>query len=240
MFKRFLIITMALLSITTIRAQPPMKAVILYHQGVSFMNKEKYPEAMASFFKALATYKNYDSAYFQMANINVKFSSFDTAISFYNKALKINPKFFLAYMNLANIYRNFKEDIDKTLTYYLKAREIDSTNKEALIGAAWCYNVQLKYDLAITTAKKALQFDNNYKPAYGELAHAYHLSGRYAEAIEQFKKNIAISPTETPMYYCGLCYIELKDKAGALSMYDALVKLSPKMADALKARIDKM
>ena len=138
MFKRILIITSAFLQINTIQAQIPRNAQIVYKQGVAFMNKEKYPDAMASFFKAISLYKKYDSAYMQMANINVKFNSLDTAISFYKKALEVNPKQIQAAMNLASIYRNAKNDVDMGLTFYLKAIAIDSTNKDALVGAAWC------------------------------------------------------------------------------------------------------
>lgn len=240
MLKRILIIATAFFIFNSNLAQPPKNAVIVYNQGITFMNKEKYPDAMASFFKAIKLYKNYDSAYFQMANINLKFRSIDTAISFYKKALEINPKFLPAAFSLAFIYRNTKNDVGTSLAYYLKALSIDTANKEAMIGAAWCYNTKQQYDLAISYAVKALAIDNNDRGAYGELGHAIHLSGKFQEGIAQFKKNIAVSPHELPMYYCGLCYIELKDKAGALSMYDELKKISSNMADALKKRIDKM
>ena len=240
MFKRVLIIAIAFLSITVARAQPPKNAQAVYHQGLQFMAKEQYPNAMACFFKAVALYKNYDSAYFQMANINVKFNSIDTAIKFYKKALSINPKHLLTLLNLATIYKNQEQDVNGALGYYLRAIAIDSTNKETLAFAAWCYNSLQQYDKAIPFAVKALAIDANYKAAYGELGHAYHLSGKFAEAIEQFKKNIAVSKNELPMYYCGLCYIELKDKTGALSMYDELTRISSKLADELKKRIDKM
>lgn len=240
MFKRVLIIAAAFLPFITTNAQPPRSAQAVYHQGLAFMSQEKYPDAMASFFKAVALYKNYDSAWVRMADINVKFNSFDTAISFYKKALAINPKNLQALINIAAIYKNEKDDVPSALGDYLKAVAIDSTNKETIALVAWCYNSLKEYDQAVSYSLKALALDNNYKAAYGELAHAYHLSGKFEEGIEQFKKNIAISPNELPMYYCGLCYIELKDKVGALSMYDELTKISSKFADALKKRIEKM
>ncbi len=240
MLKQVLVIAISFFFLNATKAQPPKNAAAVYKQGVEFMSKEMYVDAMASFFKAVALYKNYDSAYVQMGMINVRYQSYDTAIKFYNKALDINPKNSQACMSLASTYRNYKNDESKALFYYLKAVAIDSTNKEALVGAAWCYNVKKEYDLAISYAVKALDVDNNYKPAYSEMGFAFNLSGKYAEAIIQFKKNIAISPNALPMYYCGLCYIQVKDKAGALSMYEALINLAPKMADALKKRIDAM
>lgn len=240
MYRMVLIIVIASLSLYSANAQPPKNAQVVYHQGIAFQKKEQYPDAMASFFKALALYRNYDSAYVQMAEINKKFNSFDTAIRFYQKALAINPKYLQAVSGIAAIYKNVKQDVNTALVYYLKAITIDSSNKENLMFVAWCYNSVKEYDKAITYAVKALDIDNNYTLAYGELAHAVHLSGKFAEGIGHFKKNIAVSPNELPLFYCGLCYIELKDKAGALSMYDGLVKISSKMAEGLKKRIDAM
>jgi len=240
MFKRVLIIATAFLSFISATAQPPKSAQTVYHQGLAFMEKEKYPEAMASFFKAVALYKNYDSAWVQMGSINAKFNSFDTAMKFYKKALAINPNNLLGLINIAALYRNVEHDVNGSLGYYLKALAIDSTNKEVLTWIAWCNNSLKHYDKAIFYAVKALAVDNSFKGAYGELGHAYHMSGKFTEGIEQFKKNIAVSPNELPMYYAGLCYLELKDKAGALSMFDELTKISSKLAEALKKKIDKM
>jgi len=240
MFKRVLIIATAFLSFTSTKAQPPKGAQAVYQQGVAFMNKAQDPDAMASFFKAVTLYKNYDSTWVKMADINVRHSSFDTAISFYKKALAINPKNLQALTGVAGVYKNFKNDINTALGYYFKAIAIDSSNKETICMVAWCYNSLKDYDNAISYAVKALAIDNNYRAAYGELGHAFHMSGKFAEGVVQFKKNIAVSPHELPMFYAGLCYIELKDKAGATSMLDELTKISSKLADRLKEKIEKM
>jgi tetratricopeptide (TPR) repeat protein len=240
MLKLFLVSLSIFVSFNPANAQPPKNAQIVYQQGIAFMGKEQYPDAMASFFKALAFYENYDSAYFQMAEINVKFNSIDTAISFYKKALAINPNYLQTLINLAAVYKNFKSDVITGLGYYLRALAIDSTNKETLYYTAWCYNSLKDYDNAIRYAVRALAIDNNYRIVYGELGYAYHLSGKFAEGVEQFKKNIAISKNDLPIYYCGLCYVELKDKVGATSMYDELIKMSPKLADLLKKKIDEL
>ena len=102
MFKKVWIIVIAFLSLTGAKAQPPKNAQAVYQQGVAFMIKEQYPNAMASFFKAVALYKNFDSAYLQMGNINAKFNSYDTAIKFYKLALNCNPKNLTALINLAS------------------------------------------------------------------------------------------------------------------------------------------
>jgi tetratricopeptide (TPR) repeat protein len=184
-------------------------------------------------------YNNYDSAYVQMGDLSIKQNKFDSAILYYTKALQINPRQVLAYIGMGNIYKNVKDEYDKAISNYSAALKIDSTNKETYYNIAWCYNAKTDYDNAIIYALKALDIDNNYRAAYGELGHAYHLSKKYADAIEQFKKYIALSGNPLPMLYSGLCYIELKDKDGAMKMYEELKKTDSKMAESLKRNIDK-
>ena len=58
--------------------------------------------------------------------------------------------------------------------------------------------------------------------------------------MNQFKKNLAISVNELPMLYSGYSYIELNQKENALKMYEELNKLNPRMATALKKKLDTM
>ncbi len=184
-------------------------------------------------------YNNYDTAYIQLGNSNLEQNKIDSAVLNYTKALQINPQQVLAYLALGNIYRNEKNDYTLAIGNYLNAVKIDSTNKETFYNIAWCYNAKQEYDSAIAYSIKALDLDNNYRAAYSELGHAYHASKKYVEAIEQFKKYIAISANPLPLLYCGLCYIELKDKDNAMKIYEELKKTEPKMAETLKNNIDK-
>lgn len=240
MFMRLLFIIMMLANCVMTRAQNPTASAAVYRQGKDFMAKDNYPDAMASFFKAVALDKKNDSAWVQMGIINVKFQSFDTAIKFFNNALAINLNQVYALLNLASVYRNVKHDIDQALSFYQKALLIEPENKETWAYAAWCFNSKKLYDSAIVYCERALQLDNNYKTAYNEMGHSFHSSKQYQRGIDSFKKYAALSSSEMPVYYAGLCYIEINDKAGAMTMYDELTKRSPRVADVLKKKIDLM
>lgn len=238
MLKRVLIILTGSLILVTANAQIPANAVAFYKKGLAFKEKEMLPEALQSFKKAVQLSRKYDSAYVQLGDIYSKMINTDTALLNYNKALAINPKQVLAYMGLGNLYRDAKHDFDLAISNYLNASKIDSSRKEIFYGIAWCYNAKKEYEKTIPFAIKALDLDNNYKAGYNELGHAYHALKKYHECIEQLKKNIAISPVDLPLYYSGLCYIELKDQSGAMSMYEELKKMGAKMAEGLKKKID--
>lgn len=221
-------------------AQPPKAAVNAYKKGMMLKDKGMYAESLQSFRNALSFYKKYDSALVEMGNIYFKGNKPDSAALYFGKALVINPKQANAYTGFGNINRDVKANYDEALKNYYAAIRYDSSNKETFYSIAWCYNTKKLYDSAILYAIRSLQIDNNYRPGYSELGHAYHASKKYREAIEQFKKNLAISVNEQPLLYSGLCYIELKDKNGATDMYNQLVRLQSKMADALKKKIDEI
>jgi len=238
MFKRFFFILPCMVITSLSVAQAPKNAVSFYNAGLGYAAKELFPEAILSFKKAISLYKKYDLAYADMGNAYYKSNKADSALLSYKTAVTINPKMADIHLAMANIYRDVKKQSDDAIACYLNAVNAGNNSKETYYGLAWCYNDKKEYDKAIPYAIKALEIDNNYRAGYNELAHAYRNTKKYAEGVEQFKKNMAVSTVDLPYYYSGLCYIELKDKAGALKMQEELQKINANLAGALKRRID--
>jgi len=238
MFKRFSFIVICMIITSLAVAQAPKKAVSFYNAGLGYAAKGLFPEAILSFKKAISLYKMYDGAYADMGNAYYKSNKIDSALLSYKTAVTINPKMIDIHLAMANIYREVKKQPDDAMACYLDALKAGNNSKETYCGLAWCYNDKKEYDRAIPYAIKALEVDNSYKAAYNELGHAYNKTKKYAEAVAQFKKNMAVSTVDLPYYFSGLCYIELKDKAGALKMQEELLKINANLAGALKRRIE--
>jgi len=238
MLKQILCLFMGFMILGSSFAQVSKNARDYYHKGVALKNQGMAPDAIIMFKKAIALNKNYDSAYVDLASVLAKSGKFDTAIILYKKALLINPNYPGAYLGLGNIYRDAIPEYNLAVANYLKALQYDSRNKETYYSIAWCLNAKKEYDSAIVYAVKALEIDNNYVPGYNELGHAYHASKKYKEAIEQFQKNLAVSVNELPLYYSGLCYLELNDREGALRMLEELKKMKSTMAEGLSRRLE--
>jgi tetratricopeptide (TPR) repeat protein len=239
MLKRFLPFLIFVLFFSASHAQVN-SAMLHYKAGIELRNNSKFPEALAEFIKATEFNKNFDSAYVETGNLYSKSGSMDLAMSNYNKALAVNPKYADALFGMGKIYRDAIKKYDSAIYYFDAAAKLDSTNKEIFYGLAWTYNATKLHDRAIPYAVKALEIDNTYRPAYGELGYAYNSTKKYAECIEQFKKNLAVSVVDVAYLYSGLCYIELKNKEGAMQQYEALVKINERMATSLKKKIDAM
>ncbi len=239
MLKRFLPLLISILLFSAAHAQVS-KAKQHYKSGIQLRNNNKFPEALAEFSKATEFDKKFDSAYVEIGNIYSKSGSMDLAMTNYNKALAVNPKYADALFGIAKIYRDAIKNYDSAIYFFDAAAKIDSTNKEIFYGMAWTYNARKEHDLAISYAIKSLKIDNTYKPAYGELGHAYRATKKYAACIEQLKKNLAVSVVDVAYLYSGYCYTELNNKEGAMQQYEALKKINEKMAGALKKKIDAM
>ncbi len=220
-------------------AQPPKTAVNLYNNGKKLIGYGMYYEAIQSFKKAIALYKNYDSAYLVWSNLYTRMNKPDSAILVLNRAIKQNPKMLIAYTTLAQVYRDYKTNPDSARLYFSYALKLDSSNKELFYNIAWCYNAGMEYEKAISYSVKALDRDINYKPAYNEMAHAWHALKRYDEALVMFKKYAAVSTSDQPLFYSGMIYLELNQYDNLQKTIDELLKKGAKSpADGLQKRWD--
>ena len=238
--KQILPLLLFLFMFSVVSAQPGNKAAAFFKAGMDLKEKNRFPEALVAFKKAIALNKMYDSAYVEIGLLNQKSGSYDSAILNLNKALSISPKMTTALIALGNVYRDFKPNYDSAIICFKAALKTDSTNKVTFYSLAWCYNAKQDYEDAILFAIKALEIDNTYRPAYAEMGHAYRRAKKFTECIEQFKKNLAVSVVDLPIFYSGMCYTQLNDKEGALKQYEELKKINERLAASLKKEIDKM
>lgn len=238
MVKYFLAVVISTLTTAGVMAQPNPKAVPFFKVARQYSAKGQFNDAITAYKKAIAIDKKFDSANLELSSLFLKISMNDSAIAVLKRAIKVKPAFIDAHILLGIIYRDYIKKSDDAILNFTNAYKIDSTNKLILYSLAWCNNDKGYYREAIKYGIKALEVDNSYRPAYNELAHAYRGLKAYQEGIDQFKKNIAISVNEQPLYYSGLCYLELNDKAGAEKMYEELKKINSKSADALRKKID--
>jgi tetratricopeptide (TPR) repeat protein len=98
---------------------------------------------------------------------------YDKAMSDYNKALEINPRYAKAYYNRGFLYRKMGE-YDKAISDYTKAIEIDSKYSLAYYNRGNAYYYKGEYENAWEDIKKARslgykvpsEFLKNLKEAY--------------------------------------------------------------------------
>ncbi len=165
---------------------------------------------------------------------NLQIKDYEKAISFLNKALKINPKSTDSYILLGKIYLN-KGNGSDAIKNFGNALDISKTNPEALTYKAKVYALIDNNNDAITLLNEAIAGDPDYAPAYNELAELYAKLKDYAKATEYYAKYIDISGNtpEKLKRYASMLYIN-KDYEKAIKILEGLNKSDQDIASSLR------
>ncbi|MBN1577724.1 MAG: tetratricopeptide repeat protein [Chitinispirillaceae bacterium] len=109
----------------------PMNLDGLMLSGRILTFQKKYDNAIESFKMASYVNANYAPAHYERGEIYRRQNLFDRAESFYAKALKADPKFGLAELGLARIYKA-QNNVAEYASHLNKAKSLDPENREIM------------------------------------------------------------------------------------------------------------
>jgi len=154
-----------------------------------------------------------------MGVIFLKRKEYESAQSNFSKALKINPSFISAKLNLASVYQNLGKH-EEALNYL---KDISKTNNALPVvynNMGFILYTQNKYSEAIKELNKAIELKKDYAEAYLNLGIVYINLRKYPEAIKFFNQSLVHNKKLTSVfYYLGECYKNIDDIDKALSYY---------------------
>ncbi|MEP7165952.1 MAG: tetratricopeptide repeat protein [Ferruginibacter sp.] len=211
-----------------------------YKKGYCENELEKYSDAVESLARSIELNAEEAPSFDELGYAYYKLENADDAIKNYNRSIALKSTSHVPYLGLGDVYKDLKKNSDDALSNYLKAAVYKAESKKAQYSIGWCYNDKSNYNDAIPYLKKALSIDSKYVSALTELGYSYYALAKYEDALDEFNKAIAISKTSLSVYYSGLCYVGMKNKAAALKKYEDLVALESSYADKLKTQIDGM
>jgi serine/threonine protein kinase len=137
---------------------------------------------------------------------------FDAGLKMYEKALKLEPNYALAYWGLGNAYEsryNVEKDIkdlDEMLNNYKKAYEINPNLAEANLGLGWSYFYKADNDSAFQFFKRAFELNpNNVNYDIGGFLRSI---GLYSQAIKFYSRAIVFDPLNMEAHrLLAICYM---------------------------------
>ena len=136
---------------------------------------------------------------------------YDTAVDYYNKAVKIKPDYTHSLHNLSLAYYNMGNHVEAEKAI---SSEIKYTNKnskdltEIYSYRANIYNALNQYDKAIKDCNVALTYDKTNYYATAVLARAYASKGNYNDAIKYVNKAVKLAENKNdPEVYLSRIYI---------------------------------
>lgn len=113
---------------------------------------------------------------------------YDQAISQYNRAIVINPRFASAYASRGVAYAQSGGQYDQAISDFSKAIEMSPQFAKAYKNRGFAYYKKGKYDQAITDYGKALEINPRYADAYFNRALAYYSKREYEKAWADVNK----------------------------------------------------
>lgn len=102
------------------------------------------------------------------------------------EALKLNPRFNLAWKAIGNILYETNSP-SKAQKYFQRALECDSTDLEAKIGLANSFYLLENFEQAINLYEEISHIDHNEELEYN-LANCYYMRNEYDDAIRHYQR----------------------------------------------------
>jgi len=163
------------------------------------------------------------------------------AIEYFKNAIAKDPKFALAYTELARAYMALVETANwlpeaaysKAREAVLKALELDNDLSEAHSALA---NIKLNYDWDLKEAEKELNLAIELNPNSPNACRAYasllHISCRPGEALEKYKQALALDPnSEWMKWYYGFYLYYASKTDSTILILKKEVESDPKNAE---------
>ena len=160
--------------------------------------------------------------------------SIQSALDYFDQALRMDPKFALAYAGMAdaslrmNTIRKDSLWTQKALADAQQAQQLNDKLPEVHATLGSVYRATGKYSEAVGELKRALALAPNSDQAYRLLGDTYLKSGNGAAAIDALQKAVQLNP-----YYwgnqdaLGSAYFQLGDYPKALIAFQRITELEP-------------
>ncbi|HEX3757815.1 MAG TPA: tetratricopeptide repeat protein [Kofleriaceae bacterium] len=161
----------------------------------------------------------------------------DQAIDAFEHAVAANPRHYMAWAALGNLYKTSRKDLPKAVAAYEHAVEGLKKDKVvwANLGMAYYRNNQI--DLALKALVTASTIDPNDAEIRGNLGVAYRFAKREDDAIKAFQKAIALAPNDAGFHFnLAVAYRRQTEKnpdviPKAIAEYETATTLDPGNAE---------
>lgn len=160
--------------------------------------------------------------------------SIQSALDYFDQALKADPKFALAYTGVADaslrMYRIKKDSLwtQKALAAAQQAQQLNDKLPEVHAALGSVYRATGKYSESVAELNRALLLAPNSDEFYRRLGDVYLDSGNDAKALEAYQKAVQLNS-----YYwvnqnaLGMAYVRRADYPKALQAFQQVIVLEP-------------
>jgi len=196
-------------------------------------------EALAELDEAIRLKPDYKWAYlWKGVLLGEKMEKWPEARSLYQQAIKIDPRFDLAYYNLGWSYVKAEPaDYAEARKQFEQAIRIRPSYKEAFYGLGMMYGYQNEYGVAENYLSKAVSLDDNFLTGWKWRGVVRAEQGNWEGALEDYSQAIALNPVDESLYLRrGNAYENLAQFNQASADYRFAIQREPKDPEAWLAQ----
>jgi Tfp pilus assembly protein PilF len=153
----------------------------------------------------------------------------------YEQALRFNPDYAEAHLNLGVALEKLGRDAD-AIRHYKEVLRLRPDNAEVHINFGNALLTQGKGPEAMAHYEEALRINPDYAEAHSNLGAIYQRMGKLPEAIAQYEQALRSKPDYVEAHFnLGLALEKLGRTAEAMEHYEQALKLRPDFAPARNA-----
>ena len=206
--------------------------------GIHYKLSGNYELAITELGKAIALVEINPAAaaasFAERAEVYIILGKFEDALSDYNKAIELFPKFSPYYEKRALLNSEYLDDFNAALIDYTKVIELNPSDPWAWYNRGFLNSYNHDDDkAAIHDFFQALRADSSFAPAHEEIGNLYYYNEMDKEAINEYTKAIGFAETypisaSNCFYYRAEIYSLQEKFELALQDHSKAIQLDPK------------
>lgn len=204
----------------------------LRKQAEELFGQKKYDAILELLNDSILVKYNDAELYVWRARANERNEMYDSGFVLAQKAIELNPGYWMGYFVRGNIWGS-KKEYDKAIEDYNTASKLNPENADIYINRGYVWDDKKEYDKAIEDYNKAIQLSPEDEVAYNNRGYVWHDKKEYNKAIEDYSKAIELKPEyAAPCYNLALIEKDTGNIKAAIEHFQRSKELGHRIEDA--------
>jgi tetratricopeptide (TPR) repeat protein len=203
-----------------------------YVLAISLHKLGRLTEADAAFNSLLLSYPKHLAGNNERASTLAELQRYEEALSYVERALKINPEYAEAFLNKGNILAKLQK-YDDAILAYKRTLSFRTRLFDAYLGCGNVFRELRRFDEAIAAYDKALALKPDFAEAWLGRGNVFTELKRFDEANVAYDKALVLKP-DLPGAWLGRgnVFTDLRRFDEAMAAYDKTLALKPDLPGA--------
>lgn len=174
-------------------------------------------------------------AYNNRADAYMSEGKYELAISDYDRSVMLNPRFAKAYNNRGVAYAK-TGDLSRAVQNFAAAIDFDGQYANAYVNRGDAFLRQREFHKAFSDYDAALKIKPDSTNAWSGRCWAQAQMGELPQALKDCNEALRTGPSSSALQARAFIHLKLQLWDAAISDYDAVLKIEPKLATGLYGR----